>query len=437
MANRRVRVMWSDLNGLSHGRYVPHSRLHEHGHHAVTTLTMSIDRDILPVEGYGPDVGYADLSTVPVAESVRPGWEVDTDVIIADLEYGGAPLALCPRSALKRAVDAWALLGYEPHLGFEMEFYLMQPDEHAPGGFGPLHLPSHRVYGVGLGGDNTGVMFDLYDAAEGSELEIEGIMGEFHPGQMELNMRYGPALDAADRAFICKEMTREVAARKGYWITYMGRPMAQFVGSGLHVNFSLTPVHGGANALDDPTAEHGLSALARQCIGGVIAHHEGMTAMSAPLINSYKRLVPGIIAGYWANWGLDNRISSYRIPSERGAATRIENRMPCGSANPYLAAAVMLNAALLGVVDGRDCGDPQIGDGDSEPNTDRHTPHDLKEAIAALQADTVLCEAMGADLVKAFVTIRTDELAKWEAAVGTWDVESISAWELEKYLPFY
>ena len=437
MGNRRVRVMWADLNGLSHGRYVPRSRLHEHGHHAVTTLTMGIDGDILPVPGYGPDVGYADLSTVPLAESARPGWEVETDVAIADLFYNGEPLALCPRAALKRAVEAWAALGYEPHLGFEMEFYVMQPDPDAPGGYGPLNIPSHRVYGVGLGGDNTGLMFDLYDAAEECELDIEGILGEFHPGQMELNMKYGPALDAADRAFICKEMTRELAARKGYWITYMGRPMARFVGSGLHINLSLTPVHGGANAFDDPKADHGLSSLARQCIGGLLAHHEAMAAMSAPLVNSYKRLIPGIIAGYWANWGLDNRISTYRIPAERGPATRIENRMACGSANPYLAAAVMLNAALLGVVDGRDCGDPQIGDGDASPNTDRHTPHDLGAALAALQADTVLCEAMGLDLVKAFVTIRHDELAKWQAADGTWDVRSISRWELEHYLPFF
>ncbi|HEY0521061.1 MAG TPA: glutamine synthetase family protein [Ilumatobacteraceae bacterium] len=437
MANRRVRVMWCDLNGLSHGRYVPHARLGEHGHHAVTTLTMSLDRDILPVEGYGPDVGFADLSTVPLTDSVRPGWEVDTDVAIADLEYNGQPLALCPRAALKRAVEAWRALGYEPHLGFEMEFYVMQPDSSSPGGYAPLHIPSHRVYGVGLGGDNTGLMFDMYDAAEHSELDLEGIMGEFHPGQMELNLRYGPALDAADRAFICKEMTRELAARKGYWITYMGRPMADLVGSGLHINLSFTPVHGGPNCFDDPSAEHGLSQLARQCLGGLIAHHEGMAAMSAPLVNSYKRLVPGIIAGYWANWGLDNRISTYRIPCERGPATRIENRMPCGSANPYLAAAVMLNAALLGVVDGRDCGDPQIGDGDEEPNTDRHTPHDLAEALAALEADAVLCEAMGHDLVTAFLTIRNDELAKWQATGAAWDVESISRWELEHYLPFF
>ena len=128
--------MWADLNGLSHGRYVPHARLGEHGHHAVTTLTMSINGDILPVAGYGPDVGYADLATIPLIDSVRPGWEVDTDVAIADLDYEGRPLALSPRAALKRAVDAWRALGYDPHLGFEMEFYVMQRDADAPAGSG-------------------------------------------------------------------------------------------------------------------------------------------------------------------------------------------------------------------------------------------------------------------------------------------------------------
>ena len=437
MGNRRVRVMWSDLNGLSHGRYIPERRIYEHGHHAVTTLTMGINREILPMHGYAADVGYADMATVPLVETQRPGWEVDTDVMIADLEYNEEPLVLAPRTALKRAVEAWQALGYEPMLGYEMEFYVMQPDTDAPGGFGPLQIPSHRVYGVGLGGDNTGLTFELFDAAETCELDLEGVMGEFHPGQMELNMKYGPALDAADRAFICKDMTREIAARKGYAITYLGRPIAEFVGSCLHVNFSLNPVGGGPNVFDDPAGEHGLSSLARQCLGGLIAHHEGLAALSAPLVNSYKRLIPGIIAGYWANWGLDNRSSTYRVPCERGAATRIENRMPCGSANPYLAAAVMLNAALLGVVDGRDCGAPQIGDGDAEPNTDRHTPHTLGEALVAFEADTVLCEAMGPDLVRVFVAIRRDELARYEAANAEWTVESITDWELAEYLPFY
>ena len=437
MGNRRVRAMWSDLNGLAHGRYVPEARIAEHGHHAVTTLVMSVTGDILPVTGYAADVGFRDLTTVPLPATRRPGWEPDTDVVIVDLEVDGEPLEIAPRTALRRAVDAWRALGYEPQLGFEMELFVMQPDAEAACGFRPLENPAHRVYGVGHGADPTGVLLALYDATEQSELGLEGVMGEFHPGQVEINLRYGPALDAADRAFICKEMSREVAARFGQRATYLGRPSAELVGSGLHVNFSLLPVGGGPNALHDPADEVGLSSLARQCIGGLIAHHEALAAMSAPLVNSYRRLVPGIIAGYWANWGLDNRFSTYRVPGERGAATRIENRMPCASASPYLAAAVMLNAALLGAVDGAECGLPQLGDADAAPNTHRHTPHTLAEALDAFEADTVLCEALGADLVRAYLALRRDDLARWTAMGEPFDATTVTDWELAQYLPFY
>ena len=111
--------------------------------------------------------------------------------------------------------------------------------------------------------------------------------------------------------------------------------------------------------------------------------------------------------------------------------------MPCGSANPYLAAAIMLNAALIGAVDGLDCGAPQVGDADAAPNTDRHTPHDLGAALDAFEADTGLCEAMGHDLSKTFLAIRRDELRRWTEADGVWDPESVSDWELAEYLPFY
>jgi glutamine synthetase len=435
--------MWSDLNGLSHGRYVPVRRIHEHTHHAVTTLTMNALGEILEVPGYSSDVGFPDLSTVPSTDSRRPGWEPETDVVIAGLEYLGKPLALCPRGALQRAIDAWRALGYEPMLGFEMEFYVMRQDASAPGGLAALDRPNHRVYGVGLGGDvytddGTSLMFEFFDNAELCELDLEGVCAEFSPGQMELNMKYGPAMDAADRAFTSREMVREIAHRHGFGATFMGRPISgPFTGNGLHINFSLVPVNGGPNAFDDQNAEHGISELARQCLGGMIAHHEGMALLSAPTVNSYKRLIPGIIAGYWANWGLDNRMSTYRIPGERGAATRIENRMPCGSANVYLAAAAMLNAALMGVSAGIDCGAPQEGNGDAEPNTDRHTPHSLAEAIDAFEADTELREAMGHDLSVAFLTIRKDEQARWEAEGLDWDPHEISAWEHQHYLPYF
>jgi glutamine synthetase len=293
------------------------------------------------------------------------------------------------------------------------------------------------VYGVGNGAGNPELLFALYDAAEHSQLQLEGMMGEFHPGQYELNMRYGPALDAADRAFVAKELTREVATRHGFHVTYMGRPAADLVGSGLHINFSLCKADDVGNCFDGPEGEHGISGVARQCLGGLLAHHAAVSALSAPLINSYKRLMPGLIAGYWANWGLDNRTSTYRVPGERGGATRIENRMPCGSADPYLSAAAMLQAALLGFDQDLDCGEPQLGDGDSEPNTDQHTPESLAEALDALEADAAMTKAMGSDLVRVYLALRRNEVERWERSGVEWNPEQISDWELEQYLPFY
>jgi glutamine synthetase len=436
--SRRVRTVWSDLNGLTHGRYIPASRIDHPTHHAVTTLVMGIDGEILPVTGYASDVGFPDLNATPIVDSRRPGWEPDTDVVVCRLTGADdTPLAICPRGALERAVDGWRAIGFEPHLGFELELYVLQRDEDAACGWSPAAAPGHRVYGVGLGGDPTGMALAYFDSAEHMGLSLEGVLSEFSPGQIEVNMQYGPALEATDRAVLAKEMTREVAAEHGLLATYLGRPHATSVGSGLHINMSLTPVNGGANALEDTAAVHGLSAVARQSLGGLIHHHEAIAGLSAPLANSYKRLMPGLIAGYWANWGLDNRFATYRVPAHRGSATRIENRMPCGTASPYLAAAAMLNAALLGVVDGLDCSVPQVGDADETPNTDRHTPHTLGEALDAIESDTVLVEAMGADLVRTYLALRRHDLARWETSGTEWDPETISTWELETYLPFY
>jgi glutamine synthetase len=433
---RRVRTLWTDLNGLTHGRYIPSSRFDHPTHHAVTTMAMSPEGEILPIAGYAADVGFPDLDALPLPATRRPGWEPDTDVAVCELRgTDGELLPLCPRAALARAVEGWRALGFEPQLGFELELYVLGPDD--TGRWRPAGGEGHRVYGVGLGGDPTGLALDFFDAVEIMDVGLEGVLTEFSPGQLEINLAPGPALAAADAAQLVKEMTREVAARRGYRATYLGRPDAGSVGSGLHVNMSLVPVSGGANALHDAGRPEGLSSLARQALGGLLHHHEALAALTAPLVNSYKRLMPGLIAGYWANWGLDNRFSTYRIPAERGAATRIENRMPCATASPYLAAAATLNAALLGAVDGLDCGDPQIGDADAAPNTARHTPHTLAEALDALEADAVLTEAMGPELVTAYVALRRHEVARWEASGEVWDPEQVTEWELDSYLRYY
>ena len=400
---------------------------------------MSINGDILPVDGYGPDVGYADMSTVPVVESVRAGWEVDTDVAIADLEYNGEPLALSPRAALKRAVAAWRSLGYDPHLGFEMEFYVMQPDAaDAPGGYGPLRIPSHRVYGVGLGGDNTGLMFDLYDAAEQCELDLEGVLGEFHPGQMEVNLRYGPAVDAADRAFICKEMTREVAARKRYWITYMGRPMAHLVGSGLHVNMSLCPAHsdarrvrravGRTRAVDIGAAVHRRPHRPPRSDGGDVGTTDQQLQTSGS--GHHRRLLgqlgPGQpdqhVPSSWSTrrGNTDRESASMR---QRESVPRCRRDVECGAARRGRRQRLLATRRSV----------------TATPHPTRiDTRRTISKARSSPSKRTACCAKRWAAIwSRRSARSDDDEVDKWRAADGLWDVRSISAWELEQYLPFY
>ena len=131
---------------------------------------------------------------------------------ICELQYrDGEPLALCPRGALERAVGGWRSLGFEPQVGFELELYLLERDEAALGGWRPAGGDGHRVYGVGLGGDPTGLALEFFDAIEAMEIGLEGVLTEFSPGQMEVNLTYGPAVAAADAAQLVKEMTREIA----------------------------------------------------------------------------------------------------------------------------------------------------------------------------------------------------------------------------------
>lgn len=358
-------------------------------------------------------------------DEVRPGWEPDTGVVIADLELDGKPLSISPRHTLRRATAEWKKHGYRVKLGIELEAYVMQPDGN--GGWQPWHTPGAYVYGTGTAVDPVGLFEEIMRTAEQCGLPVESINSEYDTPQWELTLVFGDGLEAVDNIFLFKVMAREVAARRGLLLTYLGRPYADRGGSGMHVNFSLVDGQG-KNAMADPKAKDGLSRLAHQCIAGLIAHHEGMSALCAPTVNAYKRLRPGQLAGYWANWGYDHRGATLRVPGDRGGATRLEHRMADGAASPYLAAAAVMQAARLGVVnklvppahEQQDCLEHQ--------STHRHVPDDLGRALDAFEADSELYAAVGHDMSALFVGIKRAEWQKFRMAV--------TDWELNYYLPF-
>jgi glutamine synthetase len=322
--------------------------------------------------------------------------------------------------------------GLTPQIAYEFEFYLMEPD--GEGGWRSVSMPSHRVYGTGPAIDPRGVVDQMVRTATECQFDVESWGSEYDTAQFEVNIKYREAIPAADDAFLVRLLIKEIATRNGNLATFIGRPFPDRGGSGLHVNLSFL-AEDGSNAFEDLGAADGLSRLARQCLAGMLAHHEGMAAILAPHTNAYKRLQPDMLNGYWANWGYDDRTVGIRVPPGRGAATRLEQRTADGAANPYLAAAALLHASRLGVENELDPPAPQ--DPGTEVNTEVRVPPTLEKALDLFQADKELCEALGSEIVTAFTMLKKAEWERYVKATPDPETTEPAEWELQYYLPFF
>lgn len=413
-----MRLLFTDLLGLSHGMTVPSARVADPTHYALTVMVQGLDLQYLEVTGYSTDVGFPDMEAHLDPGTLRPAWGGPGEVGMCTLVHAdGRPLPLCVRTRLREQVARWRDLGLDPQVGLEMEFYLLAgPDVAA----GPVAVPAHRVYGTGPGADPTGLLDAIAAAAQDSELDIEGCNAEFDPGQVEAAVAHRDALGAADAAFLFRELVRETALVRGLGATFMARPFADSIGNGMHLNLSAAGTDG-HNAFHDPFDPDGLSQSCRWAIAGILEHHEALTAVFAPTVNSYKRLHPGLLSGYWANWGLDNRLTSVRVPGQRGAGTRIEHRTPDGTCSPHLAVLALLAAALDGIERQLAPPDPASGDAEGSPGTEVHTPHSLAEALDLLEKDSVLADAVGPDLMTTFLGLKRREIGAWDRTVTDWE----------------
>ncbi|MDE3081812.1 MAG: glutamine synthetase [Acidobacteriota bacterium] len=422
----RVRVLWPDHLGLARGKYVPASLAERGTHHCTGTWSLGYDRGMTPetVGSYWNE-GLPDFEAVYDMSELRPGWEANTRVVVADLVREGQPVSVAPRSALKKAVADWRALGYEAHVGMEFEAYVFTPDGN--GGWHPLDTPGAFVYGTGPAVDPHGLVDAIWQACSEAQIPLESVNSEYDTPQFEFTLRYADALRAADEGFLFKVLAREVAHRMGLLVTFMGKPLSDRGGSGLHINFSFTDVTG-ANVINDAAQPDGVSTLAKNVIGGLLAHHQSLAGLCAPTVNAYKRLRPASLSGYWANWGYDHRGATIRIPGERGPAARLEHRLSDGAAVVHTAIAAVLQASLLGFKGGIDPGAPEGGNGLDTIDATIGVPHSLAEALDALEADRDLVEAVGADLVSQHLSVKRSEWERYLAAT--------TDWELREYLPF-
>ena len=422
----RLRVLWPDHLGLARGKYLPASLADLGVRHCSGTWALAYDRSMTPdTPGSYWQEGLPDFDAHFEESDVRPSWEANTRVVVADLTRGGELLGVSPRTALRRAVSDWRALGFEPYVGVELEAFVFCAD--GAGGWRPIETPGAYVYGTGPAVDPYGLIDAIWTASHEAGLPLESVNSEYDTPQFEFTLRYSDALRAADDAFLFKVLAREVAHRLGLLVTFMGKPITDRGGSGLHVNFSLRDGTG-RNVFDDAATADGLSSIASYAVGGLLAHHRALAGLCAPTINAYKRLRPASLSGYWANWGYDHRGATVRVPGERGAGTRLEHRLSDGAAVVHTAVAAVLQAARLGVIHEINPGPPEGGNGLDSIDATVSVPSSLSDALDALENDGELVSAVGSELVAQHVAVKRSE---WERFCG-----ATTDWELREYLPF-
>ncbi len=338
----------------------------------------------------------------------------------------GQPFAGDPRYVLRRAIAEAKEMGYDFHVGPECEFFLFNLDEKGQ----PTTQTNDEAGYFDLGHLDSGedCRRDIALVLEDMGFEIEASHHECADGQHEIDFKYDEALTTADRIITFKSVVKTIALRHKLHATFMPKPLFGTHGSGMHINMSLSK--DGVNVFYDPKSENGLSDTAHSFIAGLIEHIDEMTSITNPLVNSYKRLVPGFEAPCYVAWSASNRTPLVRIPATRGAGTRVELRNPDPSANPYLTIAVCLMAGLDGVRRGLvppkavDENIYKIKKDDFEEKGIRSLPGSLEQAIALTKESDFMKEVLGKHVHTNYVKAKEKEVLDYNRRVSQWETDS-------------
>lgn len=338
----------------------------------------------------------------------------------------GNPFEGDPRYALKKVIKRASDMGYRFDVGPECEFFLLHTDDD---GF-PTTESYEKAGYFDLGPSDLGenVRRDMVLTLEDMGFEIEASHHEAAPAQHEIDFKYDEALITADNIVTFKLAVKTIARRHGLYATFMPKPKYGINGSGMHINMSLATFEG-KNIFADADDKHGLSEDAYHFIAGLMEHAKGMTAITNPLVNSYKRLVPGYEAPVHIAWSATNRSPLIRIPATRGDGTRVELRNPDPAANPYLVIAACLAAGLDGierkleVSEGIDYNIFEMSESERLDKNIETLPDNLYDAVLELKKDKVICDVLGPHILDKYVQAKLKEWDDYRTQVSEWEIE--------------
>ena len=418
-----IRMQFTDIFGQAKNVAITASQIQK-------AVNNQISIDGSSIEGFtriheSDQYLYPDLDTFTVLSWYEQQGKVAR--LLCDVcNPDGTPFIGDPRGALKRVLRRAADLGYTFNVGPECEFFLFEMDKDGK----PTTKTNDEAGYFDLGpidhGDHT--RREICLALEALGFEIEASHHECAAGQHEIDFRYDPALHAADNIMTFKLAVKTIAKRHGMHATFMPKPKSGVSGSGMHINMSLRK--DGRNIFADETDRFGLSQDAYYFIGGLMKHVYSMTAITNPLVNSYKRLVSGFEAPLHITWSVTNRSPLIRIPSSFGSGTRIELRSPDSAANPYLTIALCLAAGLDGIKN--KITPPEniqknifhMTEEEKEQLHIKSLPTNLYDAVCAMERDAFIREILGEHISNVYIGSKKDEWDRYCKTVTEWEVDT-------------
>ncbi len=419
-----------DIHGCVKGKFVPLDHLDNMFQGSELYTGAALD-------GVPQDISDNEVAAMPDAASatVCP-WDTRLAWFAGDLYLDGAPFEACSRTILKRQLERAKAMGFTFNLGIETEFFLFR-DTH-DGGFAPLSerdslaKPCYDPRGLI---DNLPIIDELVDAMNGLGWDVYSFDHEDANGQFETDFKFADALTMSDRFVFFRMMANEIARKHGAFASFMPKPYSDKTGSGAHYNMSLADAETGENLFSPEKGDPygcGVSELGYQFIAGVLKHARAISAVIAPTVNSYKRLVrQGSMSGstwapVFACYGNNNRTNMIRIP---GVGSRVECRAADIACNPYLGAALVLAAGLEGIENALDAGEPhreymyRYSNAEIDEMGVTMLPRTLGEAITDFAADPLARDVFGDRMFDAYVDFKRSEWESYHTAVSNWEIE--------------
>ena len=418
-----VRITLTDNTNITRSRYVPaksflQSLAGQGINYPSALFSMDTSAQLIPEAGAGYHGGYPswvlkpDLKTFMILPWQPGTARVITDVVTRD----GQPVLLAPRQVFKSVLDRVTSAGFQLKGAFEFEFYVFQQNN---GSLNPV-WQGLNCYSDTKQAQVEDILTAIINGLEGIGAGPEVANTEYGPGQFEITNSPFTGMEIADMAVYYRSAIKEILYLRHYAATFMGKPTADASGSGGHFHHSLLDRQG-VNVFYAPGQPYGLSDICRWAIGGQLAHAGAICALSNSTINSYKRLRPYKFAPVNACWGHEHRCAMIRVPYNRAANTRLENRVPAADTNPYLAAAAILAASLDGILNKIE--PPASCDGlDPYAREDYlKLPTCLPEALDALQSDSVMLSYLGEEFMHNYLALRRAEWQRFQNHVTDWE----------------